>query len=99
MTIEDFQKTLTGTEPEDSFPDKLKSLWHDGKGDWDRAHSIIQTIPDKQASAIHAYLHRKEGDLGNAGYWYSRADRERPTVSLEDEWTALVKETLSGAGD
>jgi len=72
----------------------LKALWHDAKGDWDRAHTIIQDVPDKNASWIHAYLHRKEGDIGNADYWYSKAGRKRPVVSLDEEWEEIVKALL-----
>lgn len=72
----------------------LKALWYDAKGDWDRAHTIIQDVPDKNASWIHAYLHRKEGDIGNADYWYSKAGRKRPIVSLDEEWEEIVKALL-----
>lgn len=68
----------------------LKALWYDAKGDWERSHSIIQDIEDKNASWIHAYLHRKEGDIGNADYWYARAGKKRPLYSLENEWEELV---------
>jgi hypothetical protein len=73
----------------------LESLWWDGKGDWDRAHAIAQKIPTVQGSAVHAYLHRKEGVLWNADYWYARAGRTRPAVPLEAEWRRLVEEMLA----
>ena len=72
----------------------LKALWHDAKGNWNKAHELIQDLPDKNASWIHAYLHRKEGDFFNADYWYSKAGRKRPSLSLEEEWKQLVTALL-----
>jgi hypothetical protein len=68
-----------------------KALWFAGKGDWEKAHDLVQDLDDKQASAIHAYLHRKEGDLSNARYWYAKADTPVPAISLEEEWESLVE--------
>ena len=75
----------------------LAALWEDGQGHWDRAHEIAQADASADGSRIHAYLHRKEGDLGNADYWYGRAGCTRPNVSLDEEWTALVTEYLRRA--
>ena len=77
-----------------SFSVYPKALWHDAKGDRDKAHNIIQDVPDKTASWIHAYLHLKEGDIWNADYWYNKAGRERPAFSLEEEWEEIVKALL-----
>ena len=94
MTFDEFQKSLTSPAVREDLSDYLKSLWYDGKGDWNRAHSIIQNIEDRKAAWIHAYLHRKEGDVGNADYWYRRADKKRPNVKLEEEWKSIVKALL-----
>lgn len=94
MTFAQFNKSIAGESPPDSVSDYLKALWHDAKGDWDKAHKIIQDIEDKTAAWIHAYLHRKEGDIWNADYWYSRAGKKRPSVALEKEWEELVKEII-----
>ena len=59
-------------------------------GDWDTAHSIAQDIPDSNGSRVHAYLHRKEGDQTNASYWYSRAGKPKPAISLEQEWEQIA---------
>jgi hypothetical protein len=91
MTIEEFKKSIAGSLP-GNVSVYLESLWYDGKGDWEKSHSIIQDIDDKNAAWIHAYLHRKEGDIGNAGYWYAKAGKKRPSVSLEAEWENLVNE-------
>jgi len=94
MTLEEFTKSVDNEEPSPEYSETLTSLWWDKKGDWDTAHSIAQDIPTVQGSAVHAYLHREEGVLWNADYWYSRAGRVRPDVPLEEEWRALVKEML-----
>ena len=72
----------------------LQALWYDAKGNWDQAHHIVQEIDSDMASCIHAYLHRKEGDLGNAGYWYRRAGRSTTELDLQAEWEQLVRELL-----
>src|SRR5690242_5883415 len=66
----------------------VQALWHDARGDWEAAHRCAQDDSSPAGSWVHAYLHRKEGDLGNAGYWYARAGRRQPaaSVSLEAEW-------------
>jgi hypothetical protein len=93
MTLAEFQSTIeAGTEP--TVAPLLLALWHDARGDWDRAHTIAQDIEDEQGSLVHAYLHRKEGDLGNAGYWYRRARRPVATDSLQTEWERIVSELL-----
>jgi hypothetical protein len=93
MTFEQFQQSLQNQHPPD-VPDYLKALWHDGKGNWEKAHHIIQDIEDKTAAWIHAYLHRKEGDLWNADYWYNRAGKKRPDISLQEEWEQIVNSLL-----
>ncbi len=71
----------------------LQALWHDAQGNWDRAHDVCQQAKSRDGDWVHAYLHRKEGDLGNAGYWYARAGRPMPQedVALEAEWAELVR--------
>lgn len=94
MTFDEFIKTVDDEKPAPEFSETLTSLWWDKKGDWDTAHSIAQDIPTEQGSAVHAFLHRKEGVLWNADYWYSRAGRVRPDIPLEAEWKLLVEEML-----
>jgi hypothetical protein len=96
MTIEEFKATLTSTEPPAVAP-LLLALWHDGKGDWDAAHRVAQDIDDKAGAWVHAYLHRKERDLGNAGYWYRRAGQPVATDSLDAEWARIVAALLPGS--
>ena len=74
----------------------LQALWHDARGDWEAAHRCAQEEKSRAGSWVHAYLHRKEGDLGNAGYWYSRAERAipDPKVTLDAEWAVIARELL-----
>jgi hypothetical protein len=69
-------------------------MWEDARGHWDAAHEVAQDIDDKTGAWIHAYLHRKEGDLGNAGYWYRRAGQPIASDSLDEEWTRIVTALL-----
>lgn len=94
MTFEEFLESIKNDQPTPDLSETLISLWWDKKGNWDRAHSIAQDIPTTQGSAVHAYLHREEGVLWNADYWYSRAGRTRPDIPLEAEWQQLVEEML-----
>jgi hypothetical protein len=94
MNLHDFKQSLQALNSPAGVSVYLKALWHDAKGEWEKAHELIQDLPDKTASWIHAYLHRKEGDIWNADYWYSKAGRKRPSVSLEEEWDHIVNELL-----
>ena len=95
MTLDELKATLTSATPPAGLPPLILALWHDGRGDWDAAHRIAQDITSDDGAWIHAYLHRKEGDLGNAGYWYQRAGRPVATTSLDDEWAELVGALLA----
>jgi hypothetical protein len=94
MTSEQFNQSLSNGSLPDSVSDHLISLWYDAKNDWHKAHTIIQDIEDKNAYWIHAYLHRKEGDNGNALYWYNRANKPMPDYSLQQEWEEIVTALL-----
>ena len=93
-SLEEFKQSLSGSSPPAEISPYLQSMWYDAKGDWNKAHSIIQNIEDKKAAWIHAYLHHKEGDIGNADYWYRRSGKERPSGSLDKEWETIVKALL-----
>jgi len=90
MTLQDFTRSLEQTAPPATLSAHLRVLWYDGKGHWDQAHDIAQDIHTRDGSWLHAYLHRKEGDAGNAAYWYHRANRPVPRESLQTEWEHLV---------
>jgi hypothetical protein len=91
---EDFHQSLSGQAPPPQLSPLLKALWHDKKGDWHTAHELAQDVNSREGSWIHAYLHRKEGDTGNASYWYHRAGRSMPTQALDAEWEIIVRELL-----
>ena len=95
MTEDEFLGSLAGAVPPAGLSLALQGLWWDGKGDWGRAHGCAQDQDDREGAWVHGYLHRKEGDLGNAGYWYARAGRAMPKGALEDEWRAVVRELLA----
>ncbi len=89
MTVKEFEAS-DGKE----FTGALLALWWDAKGDWERAHEIAQDVSGADGAWVHAYLHRKEGDLGNAAYWYRRAGREMATGDLRVEREGIVGELL-----
>lgn len=90
QTLTEFKASLNTNEPDTGLSVHLISLWYDAKGDWHLAHHQVDQLGDKESAWVHAYLHRKEGDIGNADYWYRRAGKVRPDVSLAQEWEALV---------
>ena len=81
----------TGPAPADLSPE-LQVLWLAKAGNWHGAHDIAQDLPDPHGAWLHAHLHRQEGDIGNAGYWYHRANQPIPdsTISIETEWNSLA---------
>lgn len=95
MNLSEFRATLAQSAPPDGLSFALQTLWWDAKGDWDRAHTCAQQDEGQTGSAVHAYLHRKQGDMRNAGGWYGRAGREPATVSLDEEWQSLAEEMLA----
>lgn len=90
MDATQFRASLAADAPPAGLSLAAQGLWWDAKGDWGRAHSCAQDQDDAVGAALHAYLHRKEGDLSNAGYWYRRAGRRMPDITLDAEWDALV---------
>ncbi len=92
--MDEFGGTLRLPTPPDVWPGALRALWYDGKGEWEAAHDIAQDMMGKDGSWIHGYLHRKEGDRFNAGYWYGKAGRPYPNVGLEEEFKELVRHFL-----
>ncbi len=94
MTLEHFKATLLNDAPPEGLSPALRAMWEDARGKWDAAHQIAQDIDDKTGAWIHAYLHRKEGDLPNAGYWYRRAGQPVASDSLDEEWTRIVTALL-----
>ena len=94
MTLHEFRATLSKGAPPTDLSPALQAMWQDARGNWSAAHAIAQDIHDKVGSWIHAYLHRKEGDHGNAEYWYRRASQPPANDSLEEEWARIVSALL-----
>ena len=91
-----FMASLDGAAPAPVLNAPLKGLWWAAKGDWDQAHRIVQDDDTSEAAWVHAYLHRVEADLGNAGYWYRRAGKPIAKDSLDNEWERIAA-TLLGS--
>ena len=94
MTLSDLKASIASANPPPDLPPGLTALWHDARGDWTRAHEVAQEIHDANGAWIHAYLHRREGDLGNAAYWYRRAGRPVETGALDAEWNTIADALL-----
>lgn len=95
VTVEELKESTSREHAPVNLSPELSCLWYDFKGDWEQAHRIAQEIRTPIGSQIHAYLHRKEGDSGNARYWYSRAGEPECTASLEEEWDELAGRLLA----
>jgi hypothetical protein len=96
MTVDEFRESVDGPEPPQELSIPLAALWWDARGDWTRAHGLVDELERMDGMAVHAYLHRKNGDASNAEYWYQRAGRGFQREALAAEWEALV-EGLSGS--
>jgi len=95
MTLKEFRASLRDKVPPSALGNALAALWWDAHGDWERAHEAAQSSDDREAAWAHAYLHRKEGDDWNAGYWYRQAGKPVFTGVLQDEAEAMLQALLS----
>ena len=95
MNVEQFKASLSNESPPADLTDALRALWYDATGHWEFAHELAQAQDDANSAWVHAYLHRKEGDLANAHYWYRRAGKPNATVPLDREWEAIVAALLT----
>ncbi len=94
MTLEEFKSSLRQSAVPSTVSPLLQAMWYAGKDNWEEAHNLAQDVHTTDGSWAHAYLHRQEGDLGNASYWYHRAGRTMPKHSLEKEWEEIVNAFL-----
>ncbi len=94
MTYDEFILTVENDELPHALPLYMQALWYDAKNNWSKAHSLIDSLDDKNSCWVHAYLHRKEGDISNADYWYRRAHKQRPSENLQEEWKNIVLQLL-----
>jgi len=95
MTKEAFIQSLKDKKMPDGLSPELTAMWHEGIDDWDTAHQMVQHEPGEDAARIHAYLHRKEGDLNNAEYWYNKAGLENPNKDLQQEYDDILEYLLN----
>jgi hypothetical protein len=98
VNIAEFKSSLDDVAPAPRLSAPLAALWWAANGKWDRAHQIVQDDSGAEAAWVHAYLHRIEGDLANAGYWYRRAGKAAAGGSLEAEWEAMASALLGSKG-
>ncbi|MBI1244354.1 MAG: hypothetical protein GC202_05050 [Alphaproteobacteria bacterium] len=99
MDFRSFKASLGQPTPPAGLSRPLVALWHVGRGDWDAAHKLAQQDEGEPLHDwVHAHLHRVEGDLGNAGYWYRRAGKSTATGSTDAEWAAIVEAMLTASG-
>lgn len=97
MTYEEFANSIKKEKaPDENLPPALQALWWDGAGDFNKAHEICQSHHGRPVAWVHGYLHRKEGDLSNAGYWYGRAGKARHEGTVEEEWARITQSLLRG---
>jgi len=96
LDFETFRSTLGNAMPPPGLTPALEALWWNGRGDWHRAHDCAQARDDGPGMRVHAYLHRKEGDSANAGYWYRRSGVAPSRQPLDAEWEDLVRALLTG---
>lgn len=94
MQFENFQQSIKQDKLPTGISVYLQAMWYDESGDWNKAHNMVDNLEDTTACWVHAYLHRKEGDQWNADYWYRKAGRKRPDISLQQEWETIVKALL-----
>jgi len=94
MDLQDFRRSILEAQPPEGSSLALQALRWDARGDWHKAHDCAQAREDAAGNHVHAYLHRKEGDIGNAGYWYRRAGKPAASGSLDAEWQAIAEALL-----
>ncbi|MEP6468068.1 MAG: hypothetical protein ABJB05_17280 [Parafilimonas sp.] len=94
MSYDEFILTVENDELPSHLPLYIQALWWDAKGNWQQAHALIDSSDDKNSCWVHAYLHRKEGDISNADYWYRRAQKQRTSEDLQSEWNSITMELL-----
>src|SRR5271170_1449423 len=97
MNSEEFKSSVGKGAPDADLSAPLAALWWDAKGDWARAHALVDELETQDGMAVHAYLHRKEGSDWNADYWYRRSGRDHHRPTFEAEWAALVEALLPAA--
>ncbi len=94
MEYRTFKASINHDAPPEGIERALQAMWHQAKGNWHEAHRLAQAQDDQSGAWVHAYLHRVEGDNGNAGRWYSRAGKAHSSAPLNEEWEEIVSALL-----
>ena len=94
MIFKEFRESLEHNDTPVNLTLSLQALWQEAKGNWDQGHKLAAQEGGSDGAWVHAYLHRKEEDIGNASYWYSRAGKPVSKLSLDEEWEEIVKALL-----
>ena len=97
MDLIAFKQSLEGRAPPAGLNPALEALWHQARGDWDRAHQLARTHPGADGAWVHAYLHRVEGGNRNASYWYGRAGKSYSEAPAEKEWEEIATTLLTSS--
>ena len=97
MTLAEFKRSVSRTKPPSGLEPALAALWWGAKEDWERAHALVMDEGGKACAWVHAYLHRVEGDLANARYWYAQAGQATPSGPLRTEWDSIATALLACA--
>jgi hypothetical protein len=95
MTLAEFKRSVSKKSPPPGVAPAVAALWWAAKDDWERAHALVMDEGGKDCAWIHAYLHRVEGDLGNARYWYGQAGKAVPTAPSDAEWDSIAGALLA----
>ncbi|MEX1138173.1 MAG: hypothetical protein WEB33_10310 [Bacteroidota bacterium] len=95
MTISELRTSLSKPIPPPELSPPLQALWHAARGNWEKAHAVVQDDPSPEAAWVHAHLHKQEGDNSNARYWYARSLRNTLNLTLQEEWEEIAKTLLS----
>ena len=96
MTAKELRESMAGAEPPAGLSAPVEALWWEAKGEWARAHGLVDELESREGMAVHAYLHRREGAEWNAEYWYKRAGKQFRREEMDDEWEALAEGLLGG---
>ncbi|HEX9615461.1 MAG TPA: hypothetical protein VGA55_08130 [Bacteroidota bacterium] len=94
MTLSDLQMSLSSPEPPTGLTVPLLGLWYAAKGDWDKAHKTVQDDTTPESAWVHAHLHKQEGDISNANYWYAKSPRNTSRLTLQEEWREIAGRLL-----
>ena len=94
MNYSNFIESLTKSQAPENLSIYLQALWWEAKGNWDKAHSLVEHEHSGNGAWIHGYLHRVEGDEWNAGYWYRKASKSFPQSTLKAEWEEIARTLL-----